>query len=876
MSLKNGQVGILVKEQRYYLTNKGYPSPEEEDLGSNMMIITPNSELIPIKPDDIHLSIDNFIPRNVFNSTATKTADINEDTATTTASLVYTLNVAMDQVEILHKLIKSRYILDQIYMVLAPLKCQQRIITMDQIIQTGLQANDWLRRKYESSWVFKYSLPLALHRAITEDPIKFRVMSESFKLDSLIPEIGLDNTHAKYIVNHVKLVNTLENVIQMSSKDLNQFSHIWNYQGDGDNFNIVKHMNLNKSFGNLVKFMKYSVFYPNEQLFKFLTPILPNANQKNVYDSLKARDLYSDNNATNNGLDFILQSGVHDHSQFIEEFHEQKMEDNITGMQNQMQYILNNPNTASNKSKIDPKRQCYQFSPNLFFSLEKINLTSHKVNLLIPAPHSNPFDKETKLTSKKNGKIFIKCSFVHNLLTKPTIGEIEVSLDHLINYTSVDKQWFTQHPQAQSPEQQEQQQHENLSRGSFNERKMKCWVSLNRLENILYDWQKGRLSQGHIPIPNDNLDKFTQMEKSLKVLLNELLTKYCFQKGVKVNYKICDKIDVGSDDKIRFTKFKLFKWFANSYETFQYVISSGHMRMNGSTLGGPSGDNMSLDNTWKAIMASLMYVVPMQNYFGKISLNDSKKKFNNEIMGMKNGYAQFVQPYIEPIYHSHFGDTVIGKFESKSNLKNLYQYLIEREIKKISKPWKRLISIYYINKHLDSNRVDNISDLMRCVHYILERGAVIVNEQTIAEMRDFVSDYQMNEHANLEYKLNHIIKSIETSLRKQTSLPNQYVGSTAMQSIIGRSEGDELYGRLLHRASVCCELAQDGLNETLECIVVDPVPTGDNEYRCYSKLWGMDVLVQAKGPVTVGDILLCNEIVTCNPLKSEVALKAAE
>ena len=62
--------------------------------------------------------------------------------------------------------------------------------------------------------------------------------------------------------------------------------------------------------------------------------------------------------------------------------------------------------------------------------------------------------------------------------------------------------------------------------------------------------------------------------QSLKLLIDENLARFCAEKGIKVMSRNLQKAIPNSKDYKVFRKFKIFRWYANSYETFGFQLSS--------------------------------------------------------------------------------------------------------------------------------------------------------------------------------------------------------------------------------------------------------------------------------------------------------------
>ncbi|GMM28437.1 hypothetical protein DAMA08_011530 [Martiniozyma asiatica (nom. inval.)] len=262
-------------------------------------------------------------------------------------------------------------------------------------------------------------------------------------------------------------------------------------------------------------------------------------------------------------------------------------------------------NTAKNELKGDLKIKhpiIYRINNRLAFSVEHLSLTEYKFNFYIPIPKYNikesqieksPIDITQFINSTLNSneepfksisfphsesfrldkiKNSIKISFIHNLIDANTLNnpKITVSLDNPTKMTKVSQSWFNNEPPQ-------------------NEKSLKCWISMGKLLNLLKEKEKARIRNGFLKIGrqilSSNIDNNSiysnsnnriWLLKSIQLLIDESLSNYCKENKIPISFRTILKNEGASEDQRIFHKLKIFKWYANSYDTFNFqFLSSG-------------------------------------------------------------------------------------------------------------------------------------------------------------------------------------------------------------------------------------------------------------------------------------------------------------
>mgnify|MGYP004706216093 FL=1 len=351
--------------------------------------------------------------------------------------------------------------------------------------------------------------------------------------------------------------------------------------------------------------------------------------------------------------------------------------------------------------EIPKNRTIYKLDDNIAFSVDYLSMTMYKFNIFIPIPDQSPnnfitthepinLNKDTKGNLDSFPKInffnhsirinqpCIKLSFIHNLIDSNSLTnpKIKVGIDCFKTMEKADDEWFV---------------NRNVMNLNGSKRKMNCWLSLNKLLNFLIEKEKSRIRLGYLKTyknfdkNDDNLRYFTDninnreinhkhlndndqydenifkdkkwIIDNLRLVIDENLSRFCNDKKISVINRSLNKIINNSIDYRIFKKFKIFKWYANSYETFGFQLSSN------------PGD--------------LTALVGCLSFLGKCEVQISNRNMSIDGNFNNNNNSMIQKGYL-PLglkYYSSF--TLYNFMETHLNLWQLFRYLIIETIEKL-------------------------------------------------------------------------------------------------------------------------------------------------------------------------------------------------
>lgn len=812
-----GQYGIVLGELQYMLSNR-----------AEIPVVLPNSTLIDIPFSQIDLSIPDFINGKVMEQLFEEPSDVSPDKL---ALLVYTLNVTIHESLKLRDFIQQRNSLSSSYLSMADIS-NQRAFHITDIVHWHLENDLKLKRMLETSPMLINSLILSIHEEITEDPVMFRISPPVQSIYT--PLHPMENITTKFFFNPINLMTKLNSIIGDDDLEF-KYKHILL---NSNNFQLAKQYGIDQGFNNLVQLMKYTVLNPHEKLLLKIKPLfdLPSHepfDQHWLYNFLKEKNLYDDGNDT---LDFINESGVFN----LKSFDERDLPVNLSNLSRPdiiknlqgLDRIVESFNEEN--EKVEKVRQSYKLTNDLVFSIEKISITSNKINLLIPIPKYLP-QRGAKL-SKAIGNVremnyFIKLSFVHNLLNSNSIQTPQISIDCMKNFPKVDENWF--------------EHRNNPEFTNYDERKLKCWTSLNKLYNFLIEWEKGRLLRGYLKINHDLIRDKQWMVYNLKLVIDEQLSSYCAREGVSINFKENVKLNSSSVDKRIFQKFKLFKWIGNSYDTFNFQLTSN-------------------PNDFTAFVSCLKYLKPVINRFGKSTSGGTVGGYDS--LGLKS-FGCFAGA------NDHL--------EGYMNVCNLFRHLITTRNTEMLKPLRVYSDVCeYHFKLMASRSIFNwrrvLIETLRVLNTKLVKREITVEEGLISAVKAELKDEPTTAKADLKagvLRLNGQVRELCNALTKYTDSAS-VIGRRGFQKCIGDEEG-VMDIKMRHKRSREIEGLQRG--ETLgRCIVIDAVPTTEKTFKCFC--FDLDLIVDVKvsnaqSEVKVGDRLICTRVLECDKLTGSIVLE---
>ncbi|VEU23130.1 DEKNAAC104188 [Brettanomyces naardenensis] len=225
----------------------------------------------------------------------------------------------------------------------------------------------------------------------------------------------------------------------------------------------------------------------------------------------------------------------------------------------------------------------YQLSKSVAFSLQKLTLTKYLFNFFLPIPTdplatwmvSNPINfsqlvEESLInmpnqlprhanfrTTEHKMRPCFRISFVFDYLNSESLTDpdVEVKLDAFKHSQILEDSLF----QGQ------------LNGSKKNVAKM---LTLDKLQNLLRQKEQARLQEGLLNVDTDddlqiNLGTRQSLIRDTKLLLDEYLSMYCDHHDIAIIHRSLETEGVESTDSRKSRRFKIFKWYANSYDTFR-------------------------------------------------------------------------------------------------------------------------------------------------------------------------------------------------------------------------------------------------------------------------------------------------------------------
>lgn len=806
------QAGSLVGFQGKYGVVLGDLN-EVLSKNSTYSVVMPDSSLVEVPPLHVDTAIPQFIARDTMDSIVGDTTNgFGEPLANSAlAAVIYALNVTLHEKAKFETQVATRHLLVPCYMSMASMTTQ-RGITSEEVMRRVVASNDSLRRKMGQSPLFKHALKMALESQIRHEPAMFRIGTRQRYYDNLLSPLATSTTST--FANPMRLMTQVQAVLAETHL-ADRYKHILM---SSSAFQLAKQHGVDPGFAGLVQTLKYTVVYPHQRLLDQTAQLFDKRMEPDMlYEFLKDRKLYASDSA-----DFVREAGIYT-----------PPPPNAPLMDIPKLDIAKDPqgldrivdSYAVENSKVDPQRRSYRLERDLVVSVEKLTLTSNRITLMVPIPKYVP--RPGAQLSKSLGNVrertyVVRLTFVHNLLNAASVQDPVVTLDALKHYAKVDEEWFGCTAEATT----------------YDDRKLRCWTALNKLSNFLQEWEKARLQRGLLRVNSDLTRSREWMVENLRLVFDEQLALFCRREGVRVNYRTCAKIPTGSADQRVFHKFKLFKWIANSYDTFNFQLST-------------------TPNDLTAYVACQRYLGPVQSTYA-------------------NGAA-----------YTPLGVEAYGAFananaslEGYYNMCNLFGHLIRTQNETLLRRLRAYLAI------------------CRC-HF--QRGGHIIFSwrRVVQETIGLVKDKKVLEGVavedgllpRLEGALQHVtppeglfktIRKLTTQLTAVCDSHTRYVqtapliGRTGYAACIGDAEGKLDAERMIHRAQTLSRLT---LGPTLaHCIVVDAVPVSHRTFRCHCFDLNMEVDLRlgpqmAISDIKVGDRLMASQVVALDPLAGQVTLQ---
>ena len=519
-------------------------------------------------------------------------------------------------------------------------------------------------------------LLLSCHFLIYNDPIHFRYVKSKNSVFNLLNPMNQVTT--KYFHNPILLSQNLENIYaQPIDLIVRSYFGILKKSNEFQIYNIFK---TDENFKRLILFIKYSIVYPNSKLLNKLKALLPidvntALSPKVLFDFLVKIGIYDNNTnalissgfyglnmydptdltltvknvnelqyAYNKGLSFDKLPKSLQRMKPLKPVGDEKKEGGKFANRNYsnsfLEVIQSSKLKIWPKIKVKNKRTVYKLTKTIAFSVDQESLTNYRFNIFIPIPNQSPNENITVqepiqvdnnvVTFPKLEKFnhalrinqpCIRLTFNHNLIDSGSLTSpnIKVGLDVFKKIENIDEEWF---------------KNRNPSSLKGSKKKLDCWLSLNKLMNLLIEKEKSRIRLGYLKtfgdfdesnrnflnfktffidnkcnengINNNKLNTASNptsaaniqnpstasggscsnesesymlrdkrwITENLKLLIDENLSRFCLEKGINVANRSMAKRILNSADYRIFKKFKIFKWYANSYETFNFQLSS--------------------------------------------------------------------------------------------------------------------------------------------------------------------------------------------------------------------------------------------------------------------------------------------------------------
>lgn len=618
-------------------------------------VLLPNGEIIEVQLENIKFTLPKFIKRDLMKKFLLDDSVLPIDNL---IHLTYILNVFLLFFIKIANLILSSDLIRTIYLKDALLNYQSSLhlpFFTDQLYNYSKSLRNHLNIK--SNPLSCHALLLSCHFLLYNDPIHFRFINSnnSSIFNVLNP---LNQLTTKYFKNPILLSQNLENIyVQPNDLIIKSYYDIMKRSNNFQIYNILKN---DENFKRLILLVKYAIINPNPKILSKLIQILPllnnTINPTTLFNFLMDLGIYDKNTNpiissgiyglnANDSTDLSLMVKNINELQYssnkdvpieklpkrIQNYRPLKHIDESSDFDKGKESSFTNKNYSdtflelihkckikfwSTTSKSKYRNPVYKLSDTIAFSVNQESLTNYQFNIFLPIPNQSPNEHITiqePIRVSNNLQSFpkldkfhcvlridqpcIKLTFNHNLIdsTSLTTPDITVELDMFKKIEKIDENWF---------------QNRNASNLQGSKKKMNCWLSMNKLLNLLIEKEKSRIRSGYLKtfknltesdkniinfktffIDNqatttinskDDNSSHEQMFlrnkqwiiENLQLLVDENLSKFCLDNNIKVVSRCINKSILNSTDYRVFKKFKIFKWYSNTYETFNFQLSS--------------------------------------------------------------------------------------------------------------------------------------------------------------------------------------------------------------------------------------------------------------------------------------------------------------
>ncbi|QPG74211.1 hypothetical protein FOA43_001535 [Brettanomyces nanus] len=699
-------IGIVLNDQHYYLTSSQV-----------FHILTPQTTIEKITPNLINFKIVNFVSPEFIPS-------LEGSSSEQLAKLSYILNVFTNfSFGMANELIR-RDLPRKAYFQLAQTQ-KQGSATLSDLV--SLFADSKAVKEildFRSNPLAAPALLHITHSFVVNDPIHFRFLAPQTSLmddiHSYLHPLSYQTT--QNFLNPINLACSLLSIYQTDSRILlNKYGAVL---GANERYRCFVLLSEDLTFQSLIQFIKYAIEYPHIKILaKLDTLYLP------LESAIGSKSLY----------EFLVNLGVYNKTTnpvFSSEIYGQIKQSKLSGMVGQSlgelkpfcglrQLILHDKDenrdleipsvVESIPAETVDVSPIYQITKGLAFSLRKISITQYRFNFFLPIPRqkltkwmiANPisFSKlfaeslvqipdqlPTYVTFKNREsqpRTCFRISFVFDYLESDSLSnpDVEVALDQFKHTQTLEEYLFDSRLS-------------NTDNSKSGQKVFSKMLAVDKLRNLLKQKEQARLQEGLLMPEKDDpvsADSRAMFIDDTKALLDEYLSLYCQKQGISVIHRVMEVDRTESTDSRKSRRFKIFKWYANSYETFR---QSGKMDMTN-------------------FIGSLKYVKPMKLQVG------SKPVAGFKPLGLKS-YASFNDwDYVE---------SYVNNLQLLNHLSGKTLLSLKELIPKIGSnsnaflQLKRRLKRYQTLKQLEDS--EHTITALRCI-VVDPPTAVIINDKAI-------------------------------------------------------------------------------------------------------------------------------------------------
>lgn len=446
-----------------------------------------------------------------------------------------------------------------VYIQLAHLD-KQSSTTLDQVVHL---LKDSTVDSYMTNKLGPSSLNLCIHSILTNDPVHFRYVRQLSSLGDDINSYGspLNLRTSPYLINPITLSRQLLQIYNYPAADLRD--HYPRQMTKYDSFVLQDNDPL---YCGLIRFIKYAVEYPHAKLQQKLAQLQLPTDPTSLFKYLVTLGVYEDTSnpaICSEVYGQIPVSGMVASSLSQLKPYDKKSPPNTTRLD--VPVVKPKENTTIFRIDDDLAFSCVKETLtkqrfHFFLDLPRFKLSSsmisHPINytqiddsMADQLPKHRPFK-----TRRKNDRVVFRLSFIFDYLSAESVTEprVEIELD----------KWKASRPIPDLFLEKKRDRKTGVT--------MARSIALDKLDNLLSQWEQARVEQGLLTPPQSSDQTIAE---KVRLMLDEYATLYCDRENVPVIHRLIDSQDVESSDRRKSTRFKIFKWYSNSYETFRGTAS---------------------------------------------------------------------------------------------------------------------------------------------------------------------------------------------------------------------------------------------------------------------------------------------------------------